>query len=333
MYPDDEAIETTAPDVVVRPSIAIELDWVLSLAIKTLSSQPAVDEMYRSHPDLVAEVQSLWGADERLPYCGFPEIEVLAAHAGMLFSTDTDALFAALADAAADPPAHLPFLTEKPEARIQLNRRLEVLRSSSERRQHYLEVVSRVWSQLRPEWERAGMPAITAEIAQREAELRRDPDWLRLTPEICRTEQPFDELVDELGTDGVVAFLPAYFAGKGLIVDVPGALVLGVGVRSESAARARTELLARRLKAIADPTRLAVLDGLARHELTVTEIARRYSLAQPTVSNHIKLLREAGFVSSRSEGRSRLIQLDRDVVTEVFEELRQLLGCEAAAPA
>ena len=61
-------------------------------------------------------------------------------------------------------------------------------------------------------------------------------------------------------------------------------------------ARARTESVARRLKAVADPTRLAILHSLATAPSTVGELAVLFRIAQPTVSMHVKVLRESGLV-------------------------------------
>jgi DNA-binding transcriptional ArsR family regulator len=60
--------------------------------------------------------------------------------------------------------------------------------------------------------------------------------------------------------------------------------------------------------------------------MTVTEIAHRHALAQPTVSNHVKLLRETGLVAANNDGRSRRLTARLDVVDEIVGELQGLLG-------
>src|SRR4029077_4752578 len=108
-------------------------------------------------------------------------------------------------------------------------------------------------------------------------------------------------LVAALQPEEELAVVPAFFTHRGLLVSLPGVLVLGVRVdpieTGGAADRARTEGLARQLKAIADPTRLAILAALASRPRTVTELAERFGLAQPTVSNHIKMLDEAGLIT------------------------------------
>jgi DNA-binding transcriptional ArsR family regulator len=63
--------------------------------------------------------------------------------------------------------------------------------------------------------------------------------------------------------------------------------------------------------AVADPTRRVMLERLAPSgtERTAGELGEGLGLTQPTVSQHLKVLREAGLVSVREEGRCRIYQL------------------------
>lgn len=56
-------------------------------------------------------------------------------------------------------------------------------------------------------------------------------------------------------------------------------------------------------RALADPTRRAMFETLARGERSVSELTRRFSISQPAVSQHIATLRRAGLVRERREGR------------------------------
>jgi DNA-binding transcriptional ArsR family regulator len=57
--------------------------------------------------------------------------------------------------------------------------------------------------------------------------------------------------------------------------------------------------------ALADPTRRAILDRLARGEATVQELAEPFSISAPAVSRHLKVLERAGLISRRREAQSR----------------------------
>jgi DNA-binding transcriptional ArsR family regulator len=57
--------------------------------------------------------------------------------------------------------------------------------------------------------------------------------------------------------------------------------------------------------ALADPTRRAILARLALGEATVTELAQPFDMSQPAISQHLKVLEDAGLVASRVEGTRR----------------------------
>lgn len=63
--------------------------------------------------------------------------------------------------------------------------------------------------------------------------------------------------------------------------------------------------------ALHDPTRRAVLERLRRGPLPVGELARGLPVSRPAVSQHLKVLKEAGLVDDRSEGTRRIYHIDR----------------------
>jgi DNA-binding transcriptional ArsR family regulator len=67
----------------------------------------------------------------------------------------------------------------------------------------------------------------------------------------------------------------------------------------------------RQLDALGDPTRRAIFERLARGPLAVVEIARALPVSRPAVSQHLKVLKDAGLVADRTEGTRRIYQLDR----------------------
>jgi ArsR family transcriptional regulator len=78
--------------------------------------------------------------------------------------------------------------------------------------------------------------------------------------------------------------------------------------------------VAGRLKVLADPTRLALLRQLVHEPTSVTELANGFRLAQPTVSAHIRLLREAGLLESSRDGARVLYTAPRDRVSQLLTE-------------
>src|SRR5262249_30339854 len=68
---------------------------------------------------------------------------------------------------------------------------------------------------------------------------------------------------------------------------------------------------------IAEPNRRAILTLLASAEQSVGEIERQLRMAQPTVSKHLRVLRDAGFVESTVDAQRRLYRLKPDPLGEV----------------
>ncbi len=64
------------------------------------------------------------------------------------------------------------------------------------------------------------------------------------------------------------------------------------------------------LDALGDPTRRAILERLLGGPLPVGEIARGLPVSRPAVSQHLRVLRQAGLVSERRDGTRRLYRLD-----------------------
>ena len=85
----------------------------------------------------------------------------------------------------------------------------------------------------------------------------------------------------------------------------------------------QAESLATRFKALADPTRVAIVNRLAAaDEVCVCDFVASLELAQPTVSHHLKVLRDAGLVESSRRGTWAFYRL----VPEAVDALRQTLG-------
>lgn len=83
------------------------------------------------------------------------------------------------------------------------------------------------------------------------------------------------------------------------LIPEPGCCAPGAPSMTAETAR----VLAARFKALADPTRLAIVNQLAgAEEVCVCDIVPGTGLSQPTVSHHLKLLREAGLVTSERRG-------------------------------
>jgi DNA-binding transcriptional ArsR family regulator len=87
-----------------------------------------------------------------------------------------------------------------------------------------------------------------------------------------------------------------------------------------------TRLHAQICSGLADPTRIMIIYSLADGSHNVTEIASAVDLPQPTVSRHLKILRERGIVRSERNGQTINYQLCDQRVVQALDLLRATLG-------
>ena len=76
---------------------------------------------------------------------------------------------------------------------------------------------------------------------------------------------------------------------------------------------------------LAEPTRRRILDELRRRDSSVGELVATMAVGQPAVSKHLKVLRDAGFVSCRTAAQRRIYRLEReqfDAVADWLEPYR-----------
>ena len=78
--------------------------------------------------------------------------------------------------------------------------------------------------------------------------------------------------------------------------------------------------LASVFKALADPTRVAIVNRLAADECCVCDLTAAFELSQPTISHHLRILRDAGLVEAERRGTWAYYR----VVPEAVERLRDV---------
>jgi DNA-binding transcriptional ArsR family regulator len=75
------------------------------------------------------------------------------------------------------------------------------------------------------------------------------------------------------------------------------------------------------LAALADPTRQRIIELLAQRELSSGEIADRFEISPPAISQHLNVLKRAQLVRSRVDGQRRIYELDPVGFTELQQWL------------
>ena len=86
-----------------------------------------------------------------------------------------------------------------------------------------------------------------------------------------------------------------------------------------------TKAVERMAKALSDRNRLLILQKIAKQRcIGCMEVQDMVSLAQPTLSHHVKVLVDAGLVDSQKDGRNLNLYLNKEKVQELIDFLSQL---------
>jgi DNA-binding transcriptional ArsR family regulator len=84
-----------------------------------------------------------------------------------------------------------------------------------------------------------------------------------------------------------------------------------------------------RFVALADPTRREIIESLALGERSFGELAARFEMSRPAVSQHLKVLRENGLVAVRADAQRRIYRLNEEGLDEIdawLEKVRLFWG-------
>ena len=79
-----------------------------------------------------------------------------------------------------------------------------------------------------------------------------------------------------------------------------------------------------RFVALADPTRRQIIERLSLGELSFGDIADKFEMSRPAVSQHLKVLRDTGLVRVRADAQRRIYGLDEDGIGEIDAWLRKV---------
>ena len=78
-------------------------------------------------------------------------------------------------------------------------------------------------------------------------------------------------------------------------------------------------------EAVAQPKRREILRLLAAGELSAGEVASRFSVTQPAISQHLKVLKETGLITERREGTRRLYSVRPDGLADLHTFLAEVM--------
>lgn len=122
-------------------------------------------------------------------------------------------------------------------------------------------------------------------------------------------------------SSGVTAVLPSLGQADADHCDVFHAdEAVVAALRASQLSEAAAVALAETFRTLGDPTRVRILDALARHELCVCDIATLLGLSESGVSHQLRLLRHMRLVRARRQGRMVYYALDDQHITELFAQ-------------
>jgi DNA-binding transcriptional ArsR family regulator len=308
----------------VRRSLVIEAVW-LSYLHDDESAFPARQRFYEARPWLREYMNELWGSPEG----GLTELAILADRGGVLFEDRHDEVVAALGEVSKMRTPFEPLASESAEENDNLRRRLARLASNRERRLGALwfDLVGELLAAVLLSWKRGGRDALEAaerELSGRLPDVGTYANLEAVAKLDCFSCMP--QAATDTARKGIpITVVPAYFARKALVLSLPSTLVVAPDLPPVSPGPSEgTRRRAQRLRALGDPTRLAIFEALATHPRSVGELARQIGVAQPTVSNHIRVLREAGLLRP-GPGSGRPLSADIEAFDRLFEESRRVL--------
>lgn len=294
---------------VIGPSLVLDLSWCILKCQKQDTTDKDIEKLFGELGKFRDRLTGFWDDDMK----GFAEVEVLAHLAGAVectnFTEFSDRCQRTLRSGSLDLELDLMSETEHDAATILL--RLRGLRDSTELVGSYFTLLAQVWSVVSPWWETHAIPAVRSAIAEVQRKLSSGTNWYDINPKCVDFEEKLPGIVERYEGGKPVRLAACAFFGEGLYFEFPDSILYGFGIEGAAdSAKSRVSSVILPLRALADPTRLAIFEFLKLGPTTVKEIAESFSLSQPTISVHVKRLREVGLVDATRQGTQFAIEIN-----------------------
>jgi DNA-binding transcriptional ArsR family regulator len=282
----------------------MELFWALMVNVDD-AAYPARSERFAEAPAMAERIEAFWGDGIE-----FAELILLAERAGVLFEQDMDRVWVGLAAAASLAPGFEPLTSENEANKACFRARLARLHEDPALLADWLDLLRDVWAVIGPQWDNVGCDEVEANVWRIEAKLPAVGSYSDMQslvgPNDCHGVLP--RVVGETAMAGQeVLVVPSWLGRKGYFVTLANRLLWAPTTYPHPAGPTEeTRQRARIFKALGDPTRLAIFETTAHRPRTVGELASELGVAQPTVSNHVRLLRDSGLLQQEQGGGRRL---------------------------
>lgn len=309
--------EQSATRVQVRVSAVSEMLWLeYRLGVSGIPDLPGLRRLSEAASRLARELAEMWGEEN---FHHMPEGWILALRTGTLLGDQVGPFLDRLEEAARLGDEQLDLASETDGDRRATLARLGRLRREPELVRRYRRLHQEMWELASEEWETAGRAAATAAARTWSQRLAAGGSLEDLLQRSCPVHSP-----QMLGLRDQVVVSPIHVMkhGGGFAIDAGDFVHLGTSASGDTLAAERREAgrVAGRLKVLSDPTRLALLRQLVHLPTSVTELAQSFGLAQPTVSAHVRLLKDAGLLDSSRDGSRVLYSAPRERVSQLLTE-------------
>lgn len=320
----------------VSASAPSELAWLLNLLTQTAPyAEPALAELERSllpgihrlRGPVGARFRRIWDEDN-LPGC--PELLPLAHLADSVLDGDLVRLLGWLSTEGEIPVHDYDLLSEPAQERAAVRARVRRLGKNAELRRAYRELLEEVWQAAAGAWEHEGRASVLKACGEWRARLDNGTAIEELVPPrhpLTRAEQlGFEDLLTHRME---FAISPLHFCmSGGHVADLGDMVHVAVPASDLHPIRKVRDaaFVADRLRVLAEPTRVHILIQLLSAPAGVMEVARVLRISQPTVSGHVKILRDAGLIQSRRLGARTVFTASRKRVERLLEDARGTLA-------
>jgi DNA-binding transcriptional ArsR family regulator len=319
----------------VSPSAPSELAWLLNLLGQTARyADPALAELdasllpgiSRLRQPVRVRLQQLWSDG----LAGCPELMYAADLADCVLDDEPDRLLAWLANASHGSIAARAMLTEPEQDRPAIAERLNRLRHDARVRNAYRDILVDVWQAGANAWKRQGREFVAGACAVWKAKLDAGASIEELVP----PRHPLTN-ADRLGFDDLFthrkefALSPLYFCmSGGHVIDLDDYVHIAVPSSDLLPVRKVRDAMfvSDRLRVLAEPTRVHILIQLLSAPSSVMEIARALRVSQPTVSGHLRILRDAGLIQPKRFGARTVMVASRKRVERLLEDARATIA-------
>ncbi len=319
----------------VSPSAPSELAWLLNLLTQTARyAEPAVAELDgsllpgvgRLRKPVQEQIKQLWNDG----LAGCPELLYAAREADCVFDDELTRFHAWLAKTGEKSTVVHSMLTEPDRDRPAIADRLRRLRDEAKVRHAYRGVLVEVWQHAAGAWERRGRAVVEEACDAWKERLNTGVSIEELVP----PRHPLTN-ADRLGFDDIFmhreefAVSPLYFCmSGGHVVDLDDYVHVAVPASDLVPVRKVRDaaFVSDRLRVLAEPTRVHILIQLLSAPAGVMDVARSLRMSQPTVSGHLKILRDAGLIQPRRFGARTVMVASRKRIERLLEDARATIA-------